>query len=125
MGNGKQFRKVLSIDLGTSRVKVVIASENGDILARTAQTYPIDIRTGGIVEQSPEDWLSAINNCTKELASKGNKVWPPDICSITGQMHGIVLLAKDGSLLRKVITWADFRAIEEITEIESYLSQET
>ncbi|NQT67732.1 MAG: hypothetical protein HQ569_09205 [Actinobacteria bacterium] len=40
-------------------------------------------------------------------------------------MHGIVLLAKDGSLLRKVITWADFRAIEEITEIESYLSQET
>lgn len=120
----KQLRKVLSIDLGTSRVKVVVSSENGDILARTEQSYPMDVRPGGIAEQSPEDWINAINACTKELAGKGNNAWPPDICSITGQMHGLVLLAENGSLLRKAIVCSDFRADEELAEIKSRVTEE-
>lgn len=124
MEKGKQLRKVLSIDLGTSRVKVVVSSENGDTLARTEQSYPMDVRPGGIAEQSPEDWINAINACTEELAGKGNNAWPPDICSITGQMHSIVLLAENGSLLRKAIICSDFRADEEMAEIESCVTAE-
>lgn len=123
MSKYKHIERVLSIDLGTSMVKVIIASENGDILAKSTHTYQLDTRSRGIAEQSPEDWLNAINICTKELARKGNKIWPPDICSITGQMHGVVLLDKDGLLLRKAITWADFRAREEIAEIESQITK--
>jgi len=124
MEKGKQLRKVLSIDLGTSRVKVVVYSENGDILVRTERYYPMDVQAGGIAEQSPEDWISAINACTEELAGKGNNAWPPDICSITGQMHGLVLLTENGSLLRKAIICSDFRADEEMAEIKSRVTEE-
>ena len=113
------MRKVLSIDLGTSCVKVAVFSENGTILARTEHCYPMDVRQGGIVEQSPQDWINAINICTKKIASKGKDVWPPDVCSITGQMHGLILLERNGSLLRKAIICSDFRADDEVVEIIS------
>jgi len=117
-------KKALAIDLGTSRVKVVVFSENGSVLARTERSYPLDLQPGGIAEQSPDDWIQAVCACTKELSSMGNEIWPPNICSVTGQMHGLVLLDKNYKILRKAIICSDFRAEQEKQEIESLVDNE-
>ena len=124
MDESKALKKVLSIDLGTSRVKVVVISGNGDILARTERPYPMDLRSGGIAEQSPDDWVRAICECTQELAQSGNPIWPPDICSVTGQMHGLILLDHQNNILRKAIICSDFRADTETLEIEAQVGKE-
>jgi xylulokinase len=112
---------ILAIDLGTSRVKVVLCSTNGSIVDRAERTYTMGTGSGGKAEQSPSDWIQAVTDCTRELASSGRPNWPPCICSVTGQMHGLVLLGKDGKVLRDALICSDFRAREELEQIEAQL----
>lgn len=80
------------------------------------------VDSGGRVEQSPYDWINAVESCTRELAALSPSCWPPNICSITGQMHGLVLLGKDGEPLRDAMICSDFRAHKELAQIQAKLT---
>jgi xylulokinase len=116
--------RVLSLDLGTSRVKALVCSAAGDILASTDRPYPLTVGAGGRAEQDPADWIAAIIACTRELSALGEDIWPPAICSITGQMHGLVALDAGGEPVRPAMICSDFRAHEELAAIEGRLSPE-
>ena len=47
---------LLGIDLGTSRVKVLIVGESGEILGKGEQEYPFLTPQPGWIEQNPEQW---------------------------------------------------------------------
>lgn len=116
--------RILSIDLGTSRVKALVCSVSGDILATAERAYPLHVGPGGQAEQDPADWIEAIAACAQELAARGEDVWPPAICSVTGQMHGLVALDADGEPVRPAMICSDFRAHDELAAIEGQLSPE-
>lgn len=116
--------RVLSLDLGTSRVKALVCSAAGDVLASTDRPYPLTVGAGGRAEQDPADWIAAVIACTRELAALGGDVWPPAICSITGQMHGLVALDAEGEPVRPAMICSDFRAHEELAAIEGRLTPE-
>jgi xylulokinase len=109
---------VLAIDLGTSRVKTILCSEAGKILARAESTYTLKQTAEGRAEQNPGDWIQAVCKCTHELAETGSSGWPPVVCSITGQMHGPVFLNAEGRVLRDVMICSDFRADQALKQIE-------
>ena len=115
---------VLALDLGTSRVKALLLAEDGTIQAKTEATYPVTTGPGGQVEQDPDDWSRAVVTAIRKLAKQAVKYWPPVLCSVTGQMHGLVLLGKSGQPARPAIICSDFRAQQEAQSIASRLSPE-
>ncbi len=113
---------LMGIDLGTSGVKVMIMSECGNMSHVCSKSYNVIISRQGYAEQNPEElWKTTcktIRECVYQSGINGN-----DICSIglSGQMHGLLLLDKEGNPVRDMIIWMDQRSCKEaeiINELE-------
>ncbi len=117
---------VLAIDLGTSSVKVQLCEINGRLVAEASRPYPTHRPHPGYAEQDPEDWWRATGAAARLVLQQAS-IPAADIMAIgiTGQMHGTVLVARDGQPLAPAIIWSDQRATAEIAAIESLVSQDT
>ncbi|HWE61264.1 MAG TPA: FGGY family carbohydrate kinase [Chloroflexota bacterium] len=115
-------RCVLGIDLGTSSLKAVLLREDGTVVGSATRSYPIDVPQPGWAEQDPEQWWGAACAATRALLEQAAA--PPGqvvaICA-GGQMHGTVLLDREGGLVRPAIIWPDQRAGQEAGEADAAL----
>lgn len=102
------MNKYIGIDLGTSSVKMLLVSANGEIIKSVTKEYPIFYPQSGWSEQNPEDWYNASIEGLKELIRGVNK---EDIKGISfgGQMHGLVILDDNDNVIRPAILWNDGR----------------
>ncbi len=97
---------VLGIDLGTQSLKVVFYDyEAREVVASAAAPLEVDRDAGGKAEQAAEWWLAT-------LASALGSVPGPIRASVqaigvSGQQHGFVPVAADGSVLAPVKLWCD------------------
>jgi len=109
---------LIGIDLGTSGTKTVLFNENGQILGSETIEYPLYQEYNGWGEQEPDDWWHAARDSIKAVVAQ-SKVDPAEIkgLGISGQMHGLVMLDKDGKVLRRSIIWLDQRTAKECEEI--------
>ena len=111
--------RVLSIDLGTSRVKVGLLDERLNLLGAAAATYPTARDAAGAAEQRVGDWLVALARASREaLASAGAA---PDALVLTAQMPTLVALGSDGEPLGPAITWQDGRADALVERLDATL----
>jgi xylulokinase len=109
---------LLAIDVGTSRVKVVLFNENGKIVASGAQLSETISLQSRWAEQDPEAWwLSATKIIRSILRQHHVRRGEIRVVSVTGQMHGPVLLDAKGRALRNCLIWQDRRAHKETEEI--------
>lgn len=107
---------LLGIDVGTSSIKVSVIDAETQRTISSAQ-FPeteseiISLQTGW-AEQSPEQWWKDVQAAIKKCNSSGTYN-PKDIgaIGIAYQMHGLVLIDKDGNTLRNSIIWCDSRAV--------------
>lgn len=104
--------KYIGIDLGTSGIKVLLVAENGEILNEVSSSYPCLHLEENYSEQEPNLWYTHMISCLKQLLIHQDK---NDIKAISfgGQMHGLVLLDENDSIIRPAILWNDGRAVEE------------
>lgn len=113
---------VIGVDLGTSAVKTLLMDRNGNIAAEATRSYPLYHDHPGWSEQTPEDWVTATIEAMKEVASaEGIDASSIEGISFSGQMHGLVLLNKEGEVIRKAILWNDTRTTAQCREIENVL----
>ncbi len=102
---------LLGIDVGTSGTKaLLIDASNGALKASATTEYPMFTPQPLWAEQNPTDWwTAAVTSIRSVLKSEG--VTPQQVRGIglTGQMHGLVLLDKQGKVLRPCIMWNDQR----------------
>lgn len=112
------MKYLLGVDLGTSGTKTVLFDEKGNSIASKTIEYPLYQPKNGWAEQDPLDWYNAAINSIKTVVTE-SKVDPKDVVSlaIAGQMHGLVMLDKDGKVLRKSILWCDARTGKQCDEI--------
>ena len=101
---------LVGIDVGTTGVKGIAISPNGDVLATAEEGYPLSTPQPGWSEQDPEHWLHASNAVLERL--------PPGPIGFSGQMHGLVTLDAKQEVLRPAILWNDQRTAAECAEIE-------
>ena len=101
---------LVGLDVGTSGVKGVAIDADGRVLATATADYPLSRPHPGWSEQEPEDWWRAAEDCLARL--------PEGPIGFSGQMHGLVVLGADGSVLRPAILWNDQRTAVEAAEIE-------
>ena len=67
---------IVGLDVGTTSVKAVEIDEDGALVSRAAEGYPLATPQPGWAEQDPEDWwratqraLGAIGGAPKEIGS--------------------------------------------------------
>lgn len=112
------MRYLLGVDLGTSGTKTVLFEETGKAVASKTVEYPLLQPKNGWAEQKPSFWFDATIESVKAVIEQ-SKVNSEDIAglSIAGQMHGLVMLDKDGNVLRDAILWCDARTQKQCDEI--------
>jgi xylulokinase len=101
---------LVGLDVGTSGVKGIAISADGEVLASAEEPYPLSTPHPGFAEQDPDDWWGAAQACLARL--------PRGAIGFAGQMHGLVALDEDDRVLRPAILWNDQRTGAECADIE-------
>ena len=104
--------QLVGLDVGTTGVKALALSPEGNVLARVEESYELSTPHPGWAEQDPEDWWRAAE---RALAALGGQ---PAAIGLSGQMHGLVVLDDRDRVLRPAILWNDQRTEAECVEIE-------
>ncbi|MGN0632954.1 MAG: xylulokinase [Oscillospiraceae bacterium] len=116
---------VIGVDCGTSGTKTVLFDETGKVIASKTIEYPMYQPKNGYAEQEPADWANAMLETIKAVMAKSG-VSKEDVVGvgISGQMHGLVMLDKDGKVLRRSIIWCDQRTEAEVEQMNNILGRE-
>ena len=106
----------IGVDVGTTGVKTIAISPQGEVIARAEQGYSLSTPRQGWSEQDPEDWWRATQATLSAVSAAGVR----DVRGIglSGQMHGLVCLDENDRVLRPAILWNDQRTGAECAEIE-------
>lgn len=107
----------IGIDLGTSSCKGSVVDKYGKVYGSHSVKYGVRSPLQNYSEQSPEDWYDAAVTILKVL-SKGIE---NDIkgVGIAGQMHGLVMLDENDSVIRPAILWNDGRSVKQTEYLNS------
>ena len=104
--------QLVGLDVGTTGVKALALSPEGEVLARAEESYELSTPHPGWAEQDPEDWWRAAERALDTLGGETTSI------GLSGQMHGLVVLDDRDRVLRPAILWNDQRTEAECVEIE-------
>ena len=116
---------LIGVDCGTSGTKTVLFDQGGAVIASNTIEYPMYQPKNGYAEQDPTDWANAMINTIKSVMSQSG-VDKHDVkgIGISGQMHGLVMLDKNGEPLRRSIIWCDQRTAAQVDKMNDILGRE-
>lgn len=106
----------IGIDIGTSGTKVMLTDVTGKKLASHTEEYPLYQPQNGWAEQEPADWWRATVEGIRAVTAGIDSSEIGGI-GLSGQMHGLVMLDRNGQVLRRSIIWCDQRTAAECEEI--------
>lgn len=99
----------IGLDTSTTASKALVIDAEGTVIA--SQSYPHELSTPRPLwsEQDPENWWDAASHALRDVVAQ---VGADRIAAVglTGQMHGLTSLDKDGNPLRPAILWNDQRS---------------
>lgn len=109
---------ILSIDLGTTGLKVALMDCDGSLIASAGGEYPILAPRAGWAEQDPELWWKALVESCTQLRQDSPEAFAAVVgVGICGQMHTQVCLDGKGRILRPAISWMDQRSSAQVAAI--------
>lgn len=114
----------IGLDLGTSALKLLLMSGQGEICKIISKEYPISFPKPGWSEQNPVDWWNAAVDGIRELVRDVVDKNQIKGISFGGQMHGLVVLDKDDHVIRPAILWNDGRTAEECKYLNEVVGTE-
>ncbi len=106
----------IGYDIGSSSIKVaLVETASGKSIAVVSEPkveMEMTALENGWAEQHPDTWWTHVCNATQSLI-KNNNIRAADISGIgiSYQMHGLVVVDKNGKPLRDSIIWCDSRAV--------------
>jgi xylulokinase len=108
----------VGVDVSTTASKALAIDEQGEVIAVKSYGHELSTPRPLWSEQDPLNWWDATSSALRDLVQE---VSAENIAAIglTGQMHGLTTLDKDGQPLRPAILWNDQRSgpqCEAITE---------
>lgn len=103
---------LLGIDLGTQQLKVIAVDSRDARMLGSVQT-PVEVVSSspGMLEQAPEAWWDSLRRLIPQLLADC-RIDAADVGGIglSGHMHSVISLGKDGTPVHNAITWADSRS---------------
>lgn len=113
----------IGIDLGTSAVKLLLMSSEGEIVRIVSEEYGLSFPHPGWSEQNPEDWYDQSIKGIGKLLEGVDKSQVAGI-SFGGQMHGLVMLDAEDRVIRPAILWNDGRTTEETDYLNEVIGRQ-
>ncbi len=111
--------KILGLDIGTTTISAVVLENGKSLESETLRNDSFNLTENAWERiQSPEYIRKMSLDAVKTLIAKH-----PDIkrIGVTGQMHGIVYLDKDGKAISPLYTWQDERGNQPYKNGETYV----
>ncbi|MBN1535420.1 MAG: xylulokinase [Anaerolineales bacterium] len=109
---------LLGVDVSTTGVKALLINETGNLIGSATTQLNLSTPFPLWSEQSPDEWWSgAVKSIRQVLAQTMVKGTEIGALGLTGQMHGLVLLDANNTVLRPAILWNDQRTGDECDEI--------
>ena len=109
---------ILAYDIGTTGVKTCLfeVDESIKLLSSASRSYQLYILDGGGAEQECDDWWKGMAESTKDVLQDAKEIKPEMISGISfcSQMQGLVLVDRDGTPVKRPMSYMDQRASEEI-----------
>ncbi|HET7092137.1 MAG TPA: FGGY family carbohydrate kinase, partial [Thermomicrobiales bacterium] len=97
---------LIGVDAGTSVVKAVAFSNDGEVLRVAARPTRTLTPAPGHAEQDPEETIAAVGATVREVAAGAT----PEAVGVTAQGDGLWLVDAEGRAVRPAILWSDARA---------------
>ena len=113
----------IGVDLGTSAVKLLLMDHKGVIKNIVSEEYPLFFPHPGWSEQNPGDWVKAVKKGIRELTAEFDCSQVAGI-GVGGQMHGLVVLDEQDTVLRPAILWNDGRTQEETNDLNQEIGKD-
>ena len=98
--------KIVAVDIGTSRIKAALFSPDGEMSMLVSKRLP---RAASPDSQDAEEWYC----CTCELLKKITEKEKPEGVVLTGNMHALLGVDKEGIPVENAVLWSDNSAIRE------------
>ena len=110
---------ILSIDAGTTSVRVMLVGLDGSVLGRSKQTYPLSFPSKGRVETDPNHFLrKTLDGIDAAVASANVEKSDIRAVGITGQRSSLVVWdRKSGEAITPIVSWQDLRGAAYAREI--------
>jgi xylulokinase len=109
---------LLGIDTSTTATKALLVNEQGRVTASATSEYPYDTPQSGWTEQPASSfWEGTVHSIRAVLEKANLPAREVSAIGLTGQMHGMTLLDKQGATIRPVILWNDQRTADQCAEI--------
>lgn len=106
----------VGIDLGSTRVKVVVATPDGRVVQRVQDDIPTATGPSGEMEQDPSAWWQSLRTCLARLDDPRRVV----ALGLTGQMQDLVPVAGSRPV-RRALLYSDVRASHEAQRLHQLL----
>lgn len=112
----------ISLDVGTTSVKVALFDRFGTMLGTALEEYKLDTPAEDIVELDPEKYWQCCRRGIRRVVEQ-SRVEPGTIRSIAACTQGetLIVLDREGNPLRRAIVWMDNRSKQEADEIKAHL----
>jgi xylulokinase len=115
----------IGIDTSTTATKALLIDASGNLVAVASSEYTFETPYPLWSEQVPALWwdatIKSVQRILRESGIRGDQVKG---IGLTGQMHGLVLLDKNGDVLRPAILWNDQRTAAQCDVIRDRLGKE-
>ena len=116
----------LGIDIGTGGSRALLVDERGVVRAGcTAPHEEMAMARPLWAEQRPQNWwdaaFSAIRQALAAAQVSGSEVKG---IGLSGQMHGLVILDRDGQVIRPSLIWCDQRSQPQVDAVNAKLGRE-
>lgn len=119
----KQY--LLGIDIGTSSLKAMLVSPDGNTAALEQHGYEPDILPDGGAQQHPSVWWDAAVSALRRIAAAHpEKIRDVAGVGLGGQMHGLVALDATGKPVCPAIIWLDARSGSQVSRIYETLPKQ-
>ena len=106
----------LGLDLGTSALKALLLTDEGDIVGIADTPLSVDHPQPLWSEQQPGQWAQALEVVMAALGGlHADALAKVRGIGLSGQMHGAVALDAAGAVLRPAILWSDGRSAPQCT----------
>jgi xylulokinase len=116
---------ILSVDLGTTALKIALFNQSGELKALSAQEYALLTPATSFVEVNANTYWESFKKGLLEIKHKYN--YAPGAVTALGlsaQGETLFFLDKNNSPLRNAIVWMDNRAQEEAAQLTAEFTDE-
>ncbi|WP_174818551.1 gluconokinase [Paenibacillus kobensis] len=102
---------MIGVDIGTTSTKAVMFEDNGKVVTKADEGYPLFTPSSSVAEQDPDQIFHAVVHTLKQVMEQSGA--NPDqvlFISFSSAMHSVIVVDADGKPLTRCITWGDNRS---------------